>query len=53
MHFICKLRVWCLLGLILSIYATYVEIKLLGDKNYKAFCDLAPKLSCTAVFSST
>ncbi|KAM7343994.1 vitamin-K epoxide reductase [Cochliomyia hominivorax] len=47
-----KLRIWCLIGLILSLYATYVEIKLLVNKDYKALCDLAPKLSCTAVFSS-
>ncbi|XP_065368723.1 vitamin K epoxide reductase complex subunit 1-like protein 1 [Calliphora vicina] len=47
-----KLRIWCILGLILSVYATYVEIKLLVNKDYKALCDLAPKLSCTAVFNS-
>ncbi|XP_046811122.1 vitamin K epoxide reductase complex subunit 1 [Lucilia cuprina] len=47
-----KLRLWCILGLILSLYATYVEIKLLLNKDYRALCDLAPKLSCTAVFNS-
>lgn len=47
-----KLRIWCLMGFILSLYATYVEIKLILNKDYKALCDLAPKLSCTAVFSS-
>lgn len=40
------------MGFILSLYATYVEIKLILNKDYKALCDLAPKLSCTAVFSS-
>ncbi|XP_005180939.1 vitamin K epoxide reductase complex subunit 1-like protein 1 [Musca domestica] len=47
------LRLWCILGFLLSAYATYVEINLILNKDYKALCDLAPKISCTAAFSSS
>ncbi|XP_061396841.1 vitamin K epoxide reductase complex subunit 1-like protein 1 [Musca vetustissima] len=46
------LRLWCILGFLVSAYATYVEINLILNKDYKALCDLGPKISCTAAFSS-
>ncbi|XP_073811782.1 vitamin-K epoxide reductase [Musca autumnalis] len=46
------LRLLCILGFLLSAYATYVEINLILNKDYKALCDLAPKISCTVAFSS-
>ncbi|XP_013109791.1 vitamin K epoxide reductase complex subunit 1-like protein 1 [Stomoxys calcitrans] len=49
----CKyLRFWCILGFIVSLYATYVEINLILNSQYKALCDLAPKISCTKAFAS-
>ncbi|XP_075168071.1 vitamin-K epoxide reductase [Haematobia irritans] len=49
----CKyLRFWCILGFAVSLYATYVEFKLIFNSEYKALCDLAPKISCTNVFNS-
>ena len=40
-----------IIGLILSIYAYYVERKS-KDKNYKALCDISNRASCTKAFSS-
>lgn len=39
------------IGLILSIYALYVERKS-KDKNYKALCDINKGMSCSKTFSS-
>uniref|UniRef100_A0A1A9WWP4 vitamin-K-epoxide reductase (warfarin-sensitive) n=1 Tax=Glossina brevipalpis TaxID=37001 RepID=A0A1A9WWP4_9MUSC len=47
-----KLRICCFVGLCVSIYATYVEVKAENNNNYKALCDLSPKVSCTAVFNT-
>ncbi|XP_032586431.1 vitamin K epoxide reductase complex subunit 1 [Drosophila mojavensis] len=47
-----RLRVLCLCGLLISIYTLYVKIQLDHDANYKAMCDLAEQVSCTAVFKS-
>uniref|UniRef100_A0A1A9UHE2 vitamin-K-epoxide reductase (warfarin-sensitive) n=1 Tax=Glossina austeni TaxID=7395 RepID=A0A1A9UHE2_GLOAU len=47
-----KLRICCFIGLCLSIYATYVEVKAENNNNYKALCDLSQKVSCTAVFNT-
>ncbi|GAB0086738.1 Vitamin-K-epoxide reductase (warfarin-sensitive) [Sergentomyia squamirostris] len=41
-----------LIGLLLSIYTTHVEIQLESDHDYEALCDLNAKISCTKVFSS-
>lgn len=42
----------CLIGLVLSLYATYVEINSELDRNYRALCDISARISCTKVFSS-
>lgn len=47
-----RLRLLCLCGLLISIYTLYVKIQLDHDANYKAMCDLAEQVSCTAVFKS-
>lgn len=40
------------LGLLLSIYAFKIEIKLKKNKKYKAICDKNSKISCSKAFSS-
>ncbi|XP_055843218.1 vitamin K epoxide reductase complex subunit 1-like protein 1 [Episyrphus balteatus] len=42
----------CLIGLALSGYATYVEIRVEKDDDYQAMCDISEKISCTKVFAS-
>lgn len=37
-------------GLLLSLYALYVEVKMESDSRYKPLCDLGPKISCSAAF---
>uniref|UniRef100_A0A1L8DUT8 vitamin-K-epoxide reductase (warfarin-sensitive) n=1 Tax=Nyssomyia neivai TaxID=330878 RepID=A0A1L8DUT8_9DIPT len=39
-------------GLLLSIYTTHVEIQLELDNDYEALCDLNERISCTKVFAS-
>ena len=41
-----------IIGVILSIYAYYVEKKHEKNANYKAFCDISDKASCSVAFSS-
>ncbi|XP_055711020.1 vitamin K epoxide reductase complex subunit 1 [Phlebotomus papatasi] len=41
-----------LIGLLLSVYTTHVEIQLELDNDYEALCDLNEGISCTKVFSS-
>ncbi|HLC52357.1 MAG TPA: vitamin K epoxide reductase family protein [Candidatus Nanoarchaeia archaeon] len=41
-----------LTGLLLSIYAFYVKIKVKIDKTYRPLCDLKKNISCTKAFSS-
>uniref|UniRef100_A0A6B2E969 vitamin-K-epoxide reductase (warfarin-sensitive) n=1 Tax=Phlebotomus kandelakii TaxID=1109342 RepID=A0A6B2E969_9DIPT len=41
-----------LIGLLLSVYSTHVEIQLELDNDYEALCDLNEGISCTKVFSS-
>ncbi|XP_053964746.1 vitamin K epoxide reductase complex subunit 1 [Anastrepha ludens] len=48
-----RFRGCCLVGLLLSAYATYVELRAEKDADYVALCDLSPKVSCTAVFTSS
>ena len=43
---------FCFLGIALSCYALYVEIKKEQDDSYVAMCDFNEKMSCTKVFSS-
>lgn len=47
-----KLRIWCGLGLVLSFYATYVELRSEKDSGYRALCDWSSSISCTRVFNS-
>eukprot|EP00164_Ancoracysta_twista_P004597 GFYU01006208.1.p1 GENE.GFYU01006208.1~~GFYU01006208.1.p1 ORF type:complete len:169 (-),score=41.24 GFYU01006208.1:176-631(-) len=42
----------CAMGMVLSAYALYVEIKLSQDKNFVALCDISEWMSCSKVFSS-
>ncbi|XP_017478305.1 PREDICTED: vitamin K epoxide reductase complex subunit 1-like protein 1 [Rhagoletis zephyria] len=48
-----RFRASCLVGMLLSAYATYVELRAEKDASYVAMCDLSPKVSCTAVFTSS
>ena len=41
-----------LFGLIVSIYAVYVEYKHKKNKRYRAMCDIRKNISCTKAFSS-
>lgn len=42
----------CLVGLLLSLYALYVEIKAEANDNYEAMCDINEYISCSKVFTS-
>lgn len=41
-----------ILGFALSYYSVWVELSKELDPNYKAFCDFAEGVSCSAVFTS-
>lgn len=41
-----------LAGLLLSLYAYYVEIRVQKDASYKAVCDLNNRVSCTRALKS-
>lgn len=41
-----------IIGLLLSVYALYVEVKSSKNKDYKAFCDIKENMSCNKAFSS-
>ncbi len=41
-----------ILGIILSIYATFIKLNLKKDRNYKAICDLNKNISCTKALSN-
>uniref|UniRef100_A0A1B0GIH0 vitamin-K-epoxide reductase (warfarin-sensitive) n=1 Tax=Lutzomyia longipalpis TaxID=7200 RepID=A0A1B0GIH0_LUTLO len=41
-----------MIGLLLSVYTTHVELQLELDNDYEALCDLNEGISCTKVFSS-
>ncbi|KAK3529245.1 hypothetical protein QTP70_021911 [Hemibagrus guttatus] len=44
--------VFCVFGLVLSVYALHVELSRENDPNYRAMCDLAESVSCSKVFTS-
>lgn len=39
-------------GILISIYAYYIELKAKKSKSYKAFCDIGDRASCTKAFAS-
>ncbi|XP_055617366.1 vitamin K epoxide reductase complex subunit 1-like protein 1 [Toxorhynchites rutilus septentrionalis] len=41
-----------LAGFLLSLYTSYVEIRVERDHSYQAMCDISERVSCTKVFSS-
>ena len=41
-----------ILGLLLSVYAFFVEKKIEKSKSYKPLCDISKKISCTKAFGS-
>ncbi|XP_031555145.1 vitamin K epoxide reductase complex subunit 1-like [Actinia tenebrosa] len=40
------------LGISVSLYALYIEVRKSKDKNYKAACDLSESMSCSRVLTS-
>ncbi|XP_046839559.1 vitamin K epoxide reductase complex subunit 1-like [Xenia sp. Carnegie-2017] len=52
-YFVRDFRIFlCFIGVILSFYALYVELKKKNDKSFTALCDINSKMSCSKVFSS-
>jgi len=47
-----SLIILAIIGIVLSIYALYVERKAKADMKYKAICDLSDRMSCSAAFRS-
>jgi vitamin-K-epoxide reductase (warfarin-sensitive) len=41
-----------LVGLLISVYATYVEHRVRKEPSYKAICDWSDRFSCTKAFTS-
>ncbi|XP_055526474.1 vitamin K epoxide reductase complex subunit 1-like protein 1 [Wyeomyia smithii] len=41
-----------LAGFLLSLYTSYVEIRVERDHGYQAMCDISERVSCTKVFTS-
>lgn len=42
----------CVWGIAVSVYALHIEHAHEKDENYKAMCDLAPRISCSKVLTS-
>ena len=42
----------CIFGIALSIYALYVEMTKLQNRDFKAMCDISETMSCSKVFTS-
>ena len=42
----------CIFGIGVSVYALYVEVTKLHDKEFKAMCDISETMSCSKVFTS-
>ena len=40
------------MGILVSVYALYIEVMKAKDKNYKAACDLGENMSCSRVLTS-
>lgn len=46
-------RIWlCVIGILVSIYALYVEVRKEHDPTYRAACDLGEHVSCSRVLTS-
>lgn len=45
-------QILCVVGVVVSLYAYYVETKAEADDGYEAMCDLSETISCTKVFTS-
>ena len=43
---------FCALGILVSVYALYVEVRKHKDSKYKAACDLGENMSCSRVLTS-
>ncbi|XP_064647857.1 vitamin K epoxide reductase complex subunit 1-like protein 1 isoform X2 [Lineus longissimus] len=39
-------------GIVVSMYALYIEVKKAKDKNYVAICDISDRMSCSKVLTS-
>lgn len=46
------IQVLAVFGLIVSLYALYVEWRYTRIRNFKPWCDISEKISCTKVLSS-
>lgn len=44
--------VCCIWGIAVSVYALHVEHSREKDKNYKAMCDIGPRVSCSTALTS-
>ena len=44
--------VLCLLGILVSVFAFYVEKTKETNADYRAVCDISETVSCSAVFAS-
>ena len=42
----------CLLGMLVSVFALYVEINKERNSDYRAICDISESVSCSTVFMS-
>uniref|UniRef100_A0A182N1A9 vitamin-K-epoxide reductase (warfarin-sensitive) n=1 Tax=Anopheles dirus TaxID=7168 RepID=A0A182N1A9_9DIPT len=40
-------------GFLLSLYTSYVELRAEHDRSYRALCDISERISCTKVFTSS
>ena len=42
----------CFVGLVVSGYSLFVEVKKLNDPSYQALCDISEYVSCSKAFTS-
>ncbi|CAH8628694.1 unnamed protein product [Heterobilharzia americana] len=46
------IRLACIVGISICIYALHVEYSKESDKNYRAVCDISESISCSKVLTS-
>ncbi|XP_014244184.1 vitamin K epoxide reductase complex subunit 1-like protein 1 [Cimex lectularius] len=46
------IKLFSVLGFLVSLYSYYVEMKVEHDKNYIALCDISEHISCSKAFNS-